>query len=65
VATYSDADLQAIRAAIASGVLTVRYDNREVTYRSMSELLEAETRVTRAVETPRRRQSFGYTRTDW
>lgn len=38
---WTSADLVAIDAAIASAVLRVRYTDREVTYRSMEELLLA------------------------
>lgn len=34
-------DLDAINAAIASGELTVKHNGREVTYRSMADLLSA------------------------
>jgi len=40
--SFSQADLDRIRRAIASGALIVRYDDgRQVTYRSMEELLQA------------------------
>lgn len=38
---YTTTDLAAIDAAIASGELTVRHNGREVTYRSLDELLKA------------------------
>ena len=37
--SWSQSDLDAIEAAIASGVLTVHFADRTVTYRSMNELL--------------------------
>jgi hypothetical protein len=38
---FTSTDLDAINAAIASGELTVKHNGREVTYRSMSELMAA------------------------
>lgn len=38
---YTSTDLDAINAAIASGELTVKHNGREVTYRSMDDLLKA------------------------
>ncbi|MCC6389136.1 MAG: hypothetical protein IT167_00940 [Bryobacterales bacterium] len=38
---WTQAHLDAIEAAIASGELTVRFGDRTVTYRSMDELLQA------------------------
>ena len=38
---FTSTDLAAIDAAIASGELTIRSNGREVTYRSLSELLKA------------------------
>lgn len=38
---WTQAQLEAIEAAIASGELTVRFGDRTVTYRSMEELLQA------------------------
>lgn len=38
---YTSTDLDAINAAIASGELTVKSNGREVTYRSMTDLLKA------------------------
>lgn len=57
---YTTTDLSAIRAAIASGVLTVHYENRTVTYRSLEELRALEASMARELETPRKRQAFGY-----
>lgn len=36
---------QALQAAIGSGELTVKYDGKEVTYRSINELLKAASHV--------------------
>lgn len=38
---WTQAQLDAIESAIASGELTVRFGDRTVTYRSMEELLQA------------------------
>jgi hypothetical protein len=38
---WTQQQLDAIEAAIASGELTVRFGDRTVTYRSMDELLQA------------------------
>ncbi len=42
---FTQTDLDAIDAAIASGELTVKSNGREVTYRSMSDLLKARSTV--------------------
>lgn len=58
---YTQADLDNIRTAIASGVLQVRYSGppeRFITYRSMRELVEAEDRIVRALQTPHNRQTI-------
>lgn len=38
---YTQTDLDAVDAAIASGELRVSIDNRDVTYRSIDELMKA------------------------
>lgn len=38
---FTQAQLEAIEEAIGSGELTVRYNGREITYRSMADLREA------------------------
>lgn len=38
---FTTTDLDAVNAAIASGELTVKHNGREVTYRSITELLKA------------------------
>lgn len=38
---YTQTQLEAIEAAIASGELTVSYDGKHVSYRSIDELLRA------------------------
>ncbi len=45
MSTYTDADLAAVRAAIASGELSVMYAGRRVEFRSMDDLLKAEKRI--------------------
>lgn len=42
---YTQADLDAVQAAIASGEMTVRSNGREVTYRSITELQKAEAAI--------------------
>lgn len=42
---YTQADLQAVQMAIASGEMTVKHNGREVTYRSIAELRQAENRI--------------------
>lgn len=46
---FSQTDLDAIRAAIAKGERTVVFADRQVTYRSMDELFEAEARISQAL----------------
>jgi hypothetical protein len=42
---FTSTDLDALNAAIASGELTVKHNGREVTYRSMEDLLKAKRTV--------------------
>lgn len=42
---FSTTDLDAINSAIASGELTVKIDGREITYRSMADLLKAKSTI--------------------
>lgn len=42
---YTTTQLAAIEAAIATGELTVKIDGREVTYRSISDLLKAKREI--------------------
>lgn len=56
---YTSTDLDAIRAAIASGERTVQFADRSVTYRSMAELFQAEARIAAALAATRDKQSFG------
>jgi hypothetical protein len=54
VAAFSTADLNRINRAIASGALVVRYDDgRQVTYRSMDELLQARAAIERDLASDR------------
>ncbi len=46
---FVQADLDAIRAAIAKGERMVTFADRSVTYRSMDELLQAEQRIAAAL----------------
>ena len=48
---YTDANLLAIRTAIARGERSVTFADRSVTYRSMDELMAAEARIARALDT--------------
>lgn len=41
MAGFSITQLEAIESALASGELTVKYDGKEVTYRSLKELVSA------------------------
>ena len=54
--TYTEDQVRALRAALASGVLTVSYDGKSVTYRSIDELKAAlaEIETARARENGRR-----------
>jgi hypothetical protein len=45
MSTFTSDDLAALNAAIASGELTIKHNGREVTYRSMDELLKAKQTV--------------------
>jgi hypothetical protein len=41
MSTFTQADLQAINQAIASGYLKVRYEDKEVTYQSVEQMMKA------------------------
>jgi hypothetical protein len=57
---YSQSNLDAIRAAIAKGELSVEFADRRVTYRSMAELILAEAHISQALNTsPRSKQRYG------
>jgi hypothetical protein len=50
--SYSAQQLADLRSAIAEGVLKVRFsDGRELTYRSLAEMLETERKMAAEVET--------------
>ena len=50
--SYSSLQLADLRSAIAEGVLKVKFsDGRELTYRSLAEMLETERRMAAEVET--------------
>ena len=57
---YTEEQLQALRDALASGVVRVKYEGREITYRSLDEirqvLAQAEAEVARNNGTPPVRQ---------
>jgi hypothetical protein len=54
--SYSAGQLADLRAAIAEGALKVRFsDGREMTYRSLAEMLEIERRMAAEVETAQAR----------
>ena len=53
---WTTADLDAINAAIASGRLRVRFDNQEITYRSMEDLLKARQAIMAFLNLPMTRQ---------
>jgi len=46
---YTETQAQALREALASGVLTVEYDGKRVTYRSVAEIKEALAQVETAL----------------
>ena len=54
---FSQTDLDNVRTAIARGELTVEFADRRVTYRSVSELLQAEQRITQSLSAPRAKQT--------
>lgn len=60
---YTQADLDAVRSAIAKGERSVDFSDRSVTYRSMDELLRAEERIANALaeasSETRKKQTFG------
>ena len=47
---FTHAQLDALETALASGALTVEYDGRRVTYRSVAELKEAIAEVRTALD---------------
>lgn len=59
---FTQQDLDAVNTAIASGALTVKMGGREVTYRSLDELLKARATITSeiAAAQPGGRARTGY-----
>ncbi len=49
MASWTQGQLDALNAAIAEGVLTVKYRDRTVTYRSLEEMLRLQDRMQRAL----------------
>ncbi|MCU0909805.1 MAG: hypothetical protein MUE98_00230 [Rhodobacteraceae bacterium] len=47
--SYTQAQLDALDAAIASGVLSAEYDGKRLTYRSMAELISARNTVAKGL----------------
>lgn len=59
--SYTQADLDKIRACIAAGVLETRFaDGRSTKFQSLGELLDAETKIAAAVaaSTGRKRRTY-------
>jgi hypothetical protein len=57
---YSQTDLDTIRSAIAKGELRVTFADRSVEYRSIDDLLKAESHIANALSAgTRSKQSFG------
>lgn len=50
---FTAEDLENLNAAIASGELSVMIDGRQVTYRSISELLKAKNHITQTLRKKR------------
>ncbi|MEJ0003456.1 MAG: hypothetical protein WDN30_07750 [Pararobbsia sp.] len=50
---YTQADLNRIQRAIATGELEVQFHDRKVRYRSIAELREAQTEIVRALDSQR------------
>ena len=46
--TYTEDQMRALREALTSGVLTVSYDGKSVTYRSVDEIKTALTKIENA-----------------
>jgi hypothetical protein len=46
---YTQADLEALRKAIATGALRVRQGDRDVTYRSLAEMQQVEQMMLRSL----------------
>lgn len=59
---FSEAGLAAIEEAIAGGYLKVRYDDKEVTYRSLDEMLRIRELIRGRLQGTQRRRYFSYKR---
>ena len=55
--SFSQAQLDALDAAIASGTLRVSYDGKEITYRSMDELMRVRSLAVNNLGTARQTHS--------
>jgi hypothetical protein len=53
---YSTNDLTAVQRAIAKGELEVEFSDRRVRYRSIDELIKAESRISQALRTGNRQK---------
>lgn len=61
---FTQADLDSIDRAIASGELSITHSGRTVTYRSMADLLKARDRIANQISasaSPARRGTYRYT----
>lgn len=52
MANYTAAELAALRAAMASGALRVKYADKDVTYRSLEEMVQLERTMTADITPP-------------
>lgn len=60
---WTSADVEKLERAIASGKLTVRYQDRQVTYQSTDAMLRALKVMRAEVEPTKRRRTFRMTQT--
>lgn len=60
---WTSADVEKLERAIASGTLTVRYQDRQVTYQSIDAMLRALKVMRAEVEPATRRRTFRMTQT--
>jgi len=51
---FSQAQLDALDEALATGALSVKYADRSVTYRSLSDMIALRDRMARTLESPKR-----------
>jgi hypothetical protein len=52
MANYTAAELAALRAAMASGALRVKYADKDITYRSLDEMIRLEETMTSDISPP-------------